>query len=363
MLKISFRTSMFFPICFAFFTFFLFCEAQELRQINGDLSFLLQEAQATQQRLVIFLNGLKSKYISASIVFDSGIKQMPTIQQLLNTRWNGDASRITDYSRATIAVENIYQVYHCLEDIKKSSLEIVKERDNFLLPYPNKYRDINIVFRDLKNGHLGEIQINTIPMLEFKNSSGHHLFDEVRNIQARGVQESRPLSGEEEQKIAQLTMQGIIGHNNAFESSMKIANKTLRVGIYGILIYDNEVLMVKTKSGSKIIYNFPGGGVESKEGLAEALLRECKEELNVDAIIRDRLYISKDLYTHEDFDNYMFNLYYKIEVENKDIISRGRQIDVQVNDIKWFPINKLPFDEMLPIDREFIAFLQAQQIK
>jgi len=129
---------------------------------------------------------------------------------------------------------------------------------------------------------------------------------------------------------------------------MHIDNKFLRVGVYGILIQNNQVLMTRTQSGSRLIYNFPGGGVEQNEGLAGALIRECKEELEASIIVQDRIYTAKNLYINPDFPNsYMFNLYYTIKLQTNESIS--------MTDAKWFPINNLPISEMLDIDKEFAA--------
>lgn len=129
---------------------------------------------------------------------------------------------------------------------------------------------------------------------------------------------------------------------------MQVDNRFLRVGVYGILIQNNQVLMTITQSGSRLIYNFPGGGVEQNEGLAQTLIRECKEELDVSIIIQDRIYTAKNLYINPDFPNsYMFNLYYSITLQNNESIT--------MSDAKWFPINNLPINEMLEIDKEFAA--------
>lgn len=135
---------------------------------------------------------------------------------------------------------------------------------------------------------------------------------------------------------------------------MNIGDKKIRVGVYGILTYGDKVLMLRTQSGSKLIYNFPGGGIDNGEGLSRALIRECKEEINIDVIIKHRMYTSKNLYMHEDFqNNYMFNIYYRIEIEHIDTFYRSLSID----GAKFFPVDSLPLNEMLPIDREFVSSL------
>jgi 8-oxo-dGTP pyrophosphatase MutT (NUDIX family) len=323
--------------------------AHEYKQPVDDLSYLLKQAKDTQTRLVDYLNLLPHK----SIVLDPGIKGLKTINQLLQTRWNGDASRITDYARATVGVDNFFQVYQCLHAIQNSTLEIVDIQDHFFNPYPENYRDINIVFKDRTNGHLGEIQINSLALLNYKNSKGHDLFDQIRNIRAKAYQENRLLSFEEDQTINQLTKESILGYNEAFKSSLKINNYTIRVGVYGIITHNGEVLMTRTQSGSKLIYNFPGGGIDENESIAEALIRECQEEIYADVTIKQYLYAAQNLYIHKDFpDFYMFNIYYSVEIEDKEQFCQTQSIE----DAKWFPINNLPLDEMLPIDKEFINF-------
>lgn len=323
--------------------------AYAYKQPTNDLSCLLEQAQETQIRLVYYLNSLTCK----SIVLDPGTKGLKTINQLLQTRWNGDASRITDYARATVGVDNFFQVYQCLYAIQNSTLEIIDIQDHFFNPYPENYRDINIVFKDKVNGHLGEIQINTISLLDYKNSKGHDLFDQIRNIRAHAHQENRPLSYEENEIINQCTQESIIGYNNAFQNSLKINDHTIRVGVYGIITHNNEVLMTRTQSGSKLIYNFPGGGIDENENLAQALIRECQEEINADITIQHCVYATQNLYTHEDFPNfYMFNIYYSIDIKNEEQFCKTKLIE----DAQWFPINNLPLDEILPIDKEFVNF-------
>ena len=315
----------------------------QLRQKSGDLHFLINEAESTQKRMIAIISAMDDNYI----VIDPGIKGADTINQLLSTRWNGDPSYITDFSRAAIIVNNFFEVYRCLDNIGKS-LEIVNVSDNFFSPYPEGYRDVNIVFKDPVNNHLGEIQINTKANQDYKNKRGYKIFDSMRTIKAKAHLEKRELTSQEREEIDNLILESSIGYNQSLGDSMKVGDKFLRVGVYGILIRDNQVLMVRTQSGSRSIYNFPGGGVDHGEGLAQALLRECKEEIGADVIIQDRVYTAKELYINEDFpDSYMFNLYYKIKLKENESINGV--------DAKWFPVSSLPIDEMLSIDKEFAS--------
>jgi 8-oxo-dGTP pyrophosphatase MutT (NUDIX family) len=127
-----------------------------------------------------------------------------------------------------------------------------------------------------------------------------------------------------------------------------ITQKKIRVGAYGVVIHENKVLMVRTQSGSKLIRNFPGGGVEMDETLVDSLKRECHEELGAPVDVGDLLYVSEKMYAHEDFPEYaFFGLYYTIILQGL--------VDYDLHGARWFGINNLPIDEMLPMDKDMIS--------
>ncbi len=61
-------------------------------------------------------------------------------------------------------------------------------------------------------------------------------------------------------------------HGNTHE--IPTQDLQFRVGVYGVIIKDNSVLLSPQWDG----YNFPGGGVKQGERMRDALLREVKEE-------------------------------------------------------------------------------------
>ena len=95
-------------------------------------------------------------------------------------------------------------------------------------------------------------------MIATKDAIGHELFDKIRIIKAKEKLDNRTLTEEENNLIEDLTEMSGIGYNNAFKRSCD----PTRIGVYGICIKDNKVLMVKTLDGDKYIFNFPGGGLE-----------------------------------------------------------------------------------------------------
>lgn len=311
-----------------------------LQQKTSVLCELLAEARETQTRIVPLLHDIPM----VIQVIDPGIKGMETINRLLKTRWNGDASYITDYARATIVVENFPDIYFCLEELKKH-VHVLSIDDHYALPFPEMYRDINVVFADPCNGHIGEIQINSKPMILFKNTAGHDIFDKIRIIRAKEQLENRMLTEDEIKRIQELTNMSIGGYKSAFAMS----HVGTRIGVYGICIQDKKVLMVKTQSGTKTIYNFPGGGVDDNEGFIDALKRECLEEIGCMTTVQQMICTSDRLYKHPDFDNNSFHLYYAMTIDSA--------IDSSIQEAQWFPIDKLPLDMMLEVDKSIIKFL------
>lgn len=191
-----------------------------LQQKSANLSKLLKDAAQTQSRLSCFLTEFAKNHPDSRLYIPA-IKSMGTIQNLLESRWGADASMITDYSRATISFPTLESMYQGLEDLKESGLIILQITDNFATPCLGGYRDINVVFRDFANGHLGEIQCNIHTIMEFKNGLGTALFHVIRSLLSIPALENRPLSANEQLCLDWLFERERIGYDAAL---MKASN-------------------------------------------------------------------------------------------------------------------------------------------
>lgn len=82
---------------------------------------------------------------------------------------------------------------------------------------------------------------------------------------------------------------------NEKENSLIDLNKKVRVRVGGILFEAGEILLLKHNSIGEMGYLWlpPGGGVEFGESAEEALIREFKEETNLE------IEIEKFLFTNE----------------------------------------------------------------
>ena len=87
------------------------------------------------------------------------------------------------------------------------------------------------------------------------------------------------MSDEEQAIISKINQQTALEYDAELEQSMYIDDKKILVGVYGVLVRKDKVLLVRTQSGSQSIYNFPQGrfmGIH--QTVTVCLLRECTSQ-------------------------------------------------------------------------------------
>ncbi len=74
----------------------------------------------------------------------------------------------------------------------------------------------------------------------------------------------------------------------------------------GILIFKGKILCMQRNVGKyeylNFKYEFPGGKVEAGENHPQALMRELKEEMDLDLIVSETNYFDKVSYQYPDFE-------------------------------------------------------------
>lgn len=59
----------------------------------------------------------------------------------------------------------------------------------------------------------------------------------------------------------------------------------MRKRTVGIIIKDNQILLMRRIKNGQEYFVFPGGGIEQNESMEEAVIRELKEEFDIDVKI------------------------------------------------------------------------------
>ena len=124
------------------------------------------------------------------------------------------------------------------------------------------------------------------------------------------------------------------------------------IRVYALIIFKNNILLSRELIRNKLIYKFPGGGVELGEGIVDALQREAKEEMGQHLNHITHFYTT-DFFQRSSFDlsEQLISIYFnaslsqslnnKLEIPVKDqpVFEWKRLVDLSVEDLH-FPIDK-----------------------
>ena len=117
--------------------------------------------------------------------------------------------------------------------------------------------------------------------------------------------------------------------------------------VVAALIWKNNKFMICQRPAHKargLLWEFVGGKVESGETKEQALIRECKEELNVllsvGDVFMDVVHEYPDLMVHLT----LFNA----------IIAEGEPQKLEHNDIQWITPSEITKYEFCPADEEIL---------
>ena len=117
--------------------------------------------------------------------------------------------------------------------------------------------------------------------------------------------------------------------------------------VVAALIWDNDKFMICQRPATKscaLLWEFVGGKVEPGETKEQALIRECKEELNITLSVGD---IFTEV-VHEYPDITVHLTLFKAE------ISEGIPQLLEHNDLKWITPSEIPNHNFCPADKDIL---------
>lgn len=94
--------------------------------------------------------------------------------------------------------------------------------------------------------------------------------------------------------------------------------KSFNVRVYGILIHENRLLVSDEYIKGMNITKLPGGGLEFGEGTIDCVIREFKEELDLDIEVDEHFYTT-DFFVNSAFsvNNQVISIYYKVKPKSE----------------------------------------------
>lgn len=142
---------------------------------------------------------------------------------------------------------------------------------------------------------------------------------------------------------------------------------SFNVRVYGVFIKDDAVLVSDEFIKNNKITKFPGGGLEFGEGTKECVIREFKEELNLDIEVVDHFYTT-DFFVTSSFNtnSQVLSIYYTVNALSKfDFKVSSKEHDYEKKEgaqsLRWIKLKKLKeTDFTLIIDRKVGEMLMKE---
>ena len=123
--------------------------------------------------------------------------------------------------------------------------------------------------------------------------------------------------------------------------------------VCGMIIHEGKILAMHDQRSP--YYYLPGGRVQLGETVEEAVLREIREELEIDAKIIRPLWFNQGFFT-EDVSGEQFHeicIYFLVDISHTDLLSRGNQFVLNENNqrhaFEWLEFDRLKDEYFYPI--------------
>ncbi len=123
--------------------------------------------------------------------------------------------------------------------------------------------------------------------------------------------------------------------------------------VCGVIIHDGKLLAMHDENSP--YYYLPGGRVKYGETAEEAVLREMKEELDVDCKIDRPLWLNQAFFVEDVTKERFFELclYFLMDISETDILSRGEAFAGSeaghAHVFSWLPFERLKEEYLYPL--------------
>ncbi|TQR41414.1 NUDIX domain-containing protein [Paenibacillus popilliae] len=103
--------------------------------------------------------------------------------------------------------------------------------------------------------------------------------------------------------------------------------------------HKDEILLVKrNRNPEQGTWSIPGGKLDMYESLEECVIREVKEEVNLDITVTQLLCTAETI--RPEHDEHWVSLIYDTTVQGGE--ARNNEADGAIGDMRWFSLDKLP---------------------
>jgi ADP-ribose pyrophosphatase YjhB (NUDIX family) len=145
--------------------------------------------------------------------------------------------------------------------------------------------------------------------------------------------------------------------------------KKFNVRVYGILIKDRQVLISDEFINGRAISKFPGGGLEFGEGTIDCVIREFKEELDLNIDVESHFYTT-DFFVVSAFskESQVISIYYIVKaLEEMRFATTHRKFDFDrkegAQSFRWLRLDEISEkDFTFDIDKKVAQLLNNAKL-
>ena len=120
-------------------------------------------------------------------------------------------------------------------------------------------------------------------------------------------------------------------------SDKELEHTVPRVRVAAIIIEGDKILLVKHRKYGKTYWLLPGGGVDFGETIGETVVREVKEETNLDIELDKIVFLNDSL--PPDNHRHVVNIYFTARVVGGEL---KREEGTLIEDVRFVPMAELP---------------------
>jgi ADP-ribose pyrophosphatase YjhB (NUDIX family) len=146
--------------------------------------------------------------------------------------------------------------------------------------------------------------------------------------------------------------------------------KPIRVSAKAVIIEDGRILLLSHEDRDGEWYSLPGGGQENGETLEEALIRECREEINAAVRVKDVLFIRDYIAVNHEFkdeeasETHQVEIMFECSVDEPYLPVSGEHPDATQKSVLWVGLERLPDSRFYPAQmRDILTNISAKQSK
>lgn len=194
------------------------------RQPSSNLSTLYNHAYDAQAELAQLLTKIANRTQARLVI--PPVKSYQRAADKVATKFNGDASQITDLARASVVTDSIQDLMQTYQALSEQT-QVVQQKNRFAEPKASGYRDLNLLVRLPDSGMIAEVQLHLQDIADIKSGPEHKVYEKVQTIEANAIKQQRPLSEFELAQIAQLRQDSHRQYHKAWLNYKRIDEASL----------------------------------------------------------------------------------------------------------------------------------------